>query len=133
MLEVSALVQRLVERRLLEASEILEGEVRILDASRRNRNLHLLRQRGPSYMIKHGLGAERRRTVAGEAEVYDRLAPARGALAALLPRVHAYLPDESLLVTELVAGGQSLERRHVQSRRFSHARARMLGEGVAMA
>src|SRR5215204_1320308 len=119
MLDARRAVALLADRGLLDCAEVVNGELRIIEASRRNRNLHVLRRHGPSYMIKQGLDSARRETIAHEAAVYAYLGSIRrGALVALLPRVVAYLPDECLLVTELVHEGESLERHHARVRRF---------------
>ncbi len=132
MLDAGRAIALLAGRGLLDHAEIIDGELRIVDASRRNRNLHVLRRRGPSYMIKYGADGQRRRSVAGEAAVHEHLGSMRrGALTRLLPRLVAYIPKEHVLVTELVRDGESLERHHAGRGRFSRRHARRLGESLA--
>jgi hypothetical protein len=130
-LDVHSAVALLAERGLVDRSEVVDGELQLVDASRRNRNLHVLRRRGPSYMLKQGLGLERRWTVAHEAAVYEYLGSVRcESLTRMLPRVVDYVPAECLLVLELVQDGESLESYHARRGRFSLLHARRLAEAL---
>jgi hypothetical protein len=132
-LDAQAVLTLLVERGLLERAEILDGEVRIVDASRRNRNLHVLRRRQPSYVFKQGLGIERRETVAHEAAIYDYFhAIETEPLAAVLARVAAYLPNECVLLLEFVNGAVSLERARARHGRYSTVHARRLADALSI-
>jgi hypothetical protein len=130
-LDVDAAVTLLANRGLLDRAEVIDGELRIIDASRRNHNLQVLRSCGPSYIIKQGLGTERRLTVAHEAAVHECLGSIQDeVLAALLPRVVTYAPAECLLILELVRDGESLESYHFRHRTFSVPQARRLAKAL---
>jgi aminoglycoside phosphotransferase (APT) family kinase protein len=131
-LDPRAAVALMLERGLVDRSEVADGELRVIPASRRNHNFHVLRTQGPSYILKQGVGRERRMTVAHEAAVYEFLASLeRPGLRALLPRVIAYAPADCVLLLELVSAGESFERRTARRRRFSPAHARRLAQALA--
>jgi aminoglycoside phosphotransferase (APT) family kinase protein len=130
-LDAPGVVSLLVKRGLLDSSEILEGELRLVDASRRNRNFHVLRKRRPSYLVKQGLGRERRQTVEHEAAIYDYLRAIDGEeMGTISPHVSAYLPAQAVLVVESVEGAESLESLHVRRPRFPIAHARRLAHAL---
>jgi aminoglycoside phosphotransferase (APT) family kinase protein len=117
------------ERELLDDAAIVDGDVSVVNASRRNRNYKVACRDGPSYLVKLGVGAERRATVAREAAFY---ADARsGSFAQYIPRFHAYDDERCVLVLELVRDAQSLGDYDLSRRRSSSLQARRLGEALA--
>ena len=126
------LVPALVRRGLIDERAIVDGDLRVLDASRRNLNFKLVSERGPSYLVKQGLGAGRVGTVAHEAETYRLFEslPAFRPIAALLPRCHGFDSEECMLILELVEAPQSLSEYHERRRRFPVAFGRALGKAL---
>lgn len=135
------IVALLLDRKLIEARHLLEHPFRIIDRSRRNQNLELICATGPSYFVKLGVGTERRRTVAHEADLYRLLgamtasfAPRVGSNATLqrfLPRCHGFDAERVALIVELEPGAQSVAERLVSVGRFSKSLAREVGMALA--
>jgi hypothetical protein len=132
MLNREELVPLLLERRLLEPRDVVCGRLAVVDASRRNRNFKVVREDGSGYVIKQGLGAERRRTIAHEADVYGLLesCPPAPALRAALSRCYGFDAAAALLILELHADAQSLLDWYDARTRFPRALAAALGEAL---
>lgn len=102
----------LLERGLLDRDSIVDGDLRVADLSRRNRNFKVLRRRGPSYFVKqardtHGdtdASLRREATCYELAAKVESLAPLR----ALLPTYHGYDEERHLLVLGLEEGERSV-------------------------
>jgi aminoglycoside phosphotransferase (APT) family kinase protein len=107
-LTVDTVVPYLLERGLVGAADIVEGDLEIVDVGRRNENLKVIRKRGMSYMLKQpGTGEPATdATIRCEAALYGYLEVARSAapLQAFLPRFCGWDEDRCLLVLELVEG-----------------------------
>lgn len=100
-------VPYLVRSRLLDAKDVVRGEIRVTDSSSRNSNLSVHCTTRPGYFIKHeppgGISS-----LKFEAGLYRR-AETDGAYARLrpfLPRVHLFDPDARILVLELRASAR---------------------------
>jgi Phosphotransferase enzyme family len=135
MLTQDEITPYLLERKLVSAESIVEGDLAVVDASRRNRNFKVLSERGPSYLLKQGLGPEGRATVAHEAAVYDLLSRAEDDSGGLnngyLPRCYAYDTKEHVLVLELLRDAQDLGEYHTRRGRFSVRVAAAMGDALA--
>lgn len=96
----------LLSRGLIDAAEIVEGGLRIVDASRRNLNLRVLRPGGRGYLIKQAdpMRRESAATLSREGAFYRfcRDAPRAAPLRALLPCVAAAGGEDGTLVLELL-------------------------------
>jgi Ser/Thr protein kinase RdoA (MazF antagonist) len=107
-LTVDTVVPYLVERNLVSVAAIVEGDLEVIDAGRRNQNLKIVRRRGPSYLIKQPGEGERatEATIRCEASFYNhcQLDPAAADVRGLLPRLHGWDEGRNLLVLELVDG-----------------------------
>jgi aminoglycoside phosphotransferase (APT) family kinase protein len=128
-----AVVRYLLDQRLLDAEDVVDGGLVVVDASRRNCNFKVLRSRPPSYLVKRGVGADGLATVAREAAVYALLAdgPADPAPGHNLPRWFGYDAGTGTLVLELVRGTHDLHEHHGRVARFSKALARAVGRALA--
>jgi Ser/Thr protein kinase RdoA (MazF antagonist) len=107
-LTVDTAVPYLIERNLVSAAAIVEGDLEVIDAGRRNQNLKIVRRRGPSYLIKQPGEGERatEATIRCEASFYNhcQLDPNASDVRSLLPCLHGWDEERSLLVLELVDG-----------------------------
>src|SRR4051812_21519779 len=108
MLTEREVVDYLLDRGLLSTETVVDGDLAIYDATRRNRNFRIVSVHGPSYLVKQGFGAEGRATVANEAGVYQALAAGGARVARYVPAFHGYEPEHGLLVLELIERGRSL-------------------------
>lgn len=101
----------LIERGLLEPEAIVDGDLTVADASRRNRNLKVLRRRGPSYFVKQPAtpDAQAVATLQREAVCFELAArhPGWDVLRELVPGYFGYDEHRHLLVLGLVEGGRS--------------------------
>ena len=107
-LTVDTLVPYLIEQGLVSVDAIVEGDLEVVDAGRRNQNLKVIRRHGPSYLIKQPGEGERGTltTLRVEAAFYRHchLDPGVEDMRALLPRLHDCDPDRGTLTIELIDG-----------------------------
>jgi Ser/Thr protein kinase RdoA (MazF antagonist) len=109
----------LVDRKLVSVASIVDGDLTIVDSARRNRNLKVISENGPSYLLKQPELSEdgSERTVRAEADFYElcqtdeRLV----AMRALLPRLVTYLAQDGVLVFELIKDGSTLWQHYTGS------------------
>jgi aminoglycoside phosphotransferase (APT) family kinase protein len=100
----AAIVGDLIGLGLVDVSAIVSNGISFIDASRRNCNLRLeYNNGGGGYFIKIGTDPSKRLALAHEARTYQLL---RGVLsascAASLPQVHAFDPERSMLVLQML-------------------------------
>lgn len=131
MLEQHEVTDDLLARGLVGRRSIVDGTLRIADATSRNRNFRVSGGPGESLLLKQGIAADSDESLANEAALYQRLAAAGGALAAAVPHIHAYDEPRGLLVLEWIAGGGDLYRHHARRGRCSAPLARALGRVLA--
>ncbi len=135
----SALTQRqiaqyLVQRSLVDEASIVAGNLRIVDASRRNCNYLVFSNRNPCYLIKQGMSPDRIASVAHEAGIYDlwqhhAQVPKRE-LQRYLPRFYGYDPNEQILILQLLPGAEDLRQHHIRTGRFSATLASLTGDAL---
>src|SRR5438477_559487 len=121
----------LLKRGLVGAQSLVEGDLSVVDASRRNTNFKVVRERGVSYLLKQGIGPERAMTVDNEAAVYRLLHSVKGTarFRRYLPEVYLYSPEEHILTLELLTGARHLGEYHRRGR-FSTRIAGAVGEAL---
>jgi hypothetical protein len=117
---------------LLDTASVVDGDVRLHGASRRNVNFRLVRRQGPSLMLK----SARRgvfNSVGREARVYQTLAAAgRGARPPrFLPRMYAYDAEHRLLALELFRDAEDMREYHRRRGRFPTGIAASMGRTLA--
>jgi len=131
-LSKSNVVHYLVEQCLIPFDSVVDGDLMVADAARRNRNFKVIRRKGQGYFVKQ-IQTWDAQTVAAlgtEAACYRlaRSAPDCAALARLVPRDFLYDSQRHVLVTELLAGGETLSDHHRRLNAFPLEPARLLGE-----
>jgi aminoglycoside phosphotransferase (APT) family kinase protein len=131
MLEQHEVAAYLLERGLVSRRSIVSGQLRIVDASRRNRNFRVSGGPGESYLLKQGIAADSAETLANEVALYRRLAASAAPIASCIPRLHGYDAGRGVLILEWIAGGQDLYRYHAARDRCSLALASALGRVLA--
>jgi hypothetical protein len=105
MLSLEDSVQYLLDRNLVTVQTIIEGDLSITSAARRNRNLRVARRDGPGYLIKQPddptLGGAY--TLRHETDFYAfcQQEPAAAAMQTLLPRMLYCDNEQTLLAIEL--------------------------------
>ena len=106
------LVPYLMDRNVLAASELLDDDVTIVEAGRRNRNFKLFRRDGTGFFVKQiPLAAtETMQSVQREATLYALAddSSVNANLRALMPRIRHYDRQRHVLAVDLVPNSQSL-------------------------
>jgi hypothetical protein len=121
-----------MERGLLARGQVVRGELRVVDYSRRNRNFAVLAGAGPSYLLKQATSAETAATLTRELDAYRSFeANAKPALASRLPRCLDYDPEREVLMLELLSNARTLREHHSLTGRFSKALGRTIGATLA--
>ena len=130
---IGSLLGRLVERGLLDERDLVEGDVRVVDASRRNRNLRVTTTLGKRYFVKQALGAERSLSIGREAAFLRLTAapPLDARLGAYLPAVRDWDAAHGTLVFDLVPESSSLAEHHRRLRRWPASLAGQAGAALA--
>jgi aminoglycoside phosphotransferase (APT) family kinase protein len=127
----SNVVHYLLDQGLFSVDSVVDGDLIVADATRRNRNFKVIRRTQQGYFVKQiqmwdpptvaALGAE--------ATCY-RLAremPEFATLAELVPRDFLYDTQRHVLVTELLADGETLTEHHQRLNAFPPETARLVG------
>jgi hypothetical protein len=113
-LDVDNGVPYLIERGYLDAAAVVEGDVTVVSASRRNRNLRVTRRDGSGYLLKQaddassGASDTLRTEAAFYALCWSDEHPEARAMRACIPRLVGRESDDDLLIIELVRGAGSL-------------------------
>src|SRR5258708_1697930 len=111
-----SLLHYLLDRSFVSRESLVNGNLRLLDVSRRNLDFKVIRKNGPSYFVKQikswtpGPIA----TIEREANFHWLLLndPNFQPLAPLAPKCHSYDPDQHILIHELLTGGEDLSEYH---------------------
>jgi thiamine kinase-like enzyme len=122
-----SVVPYLVDRGLLDARAIVDGDVVVFDLSRRNVGFRVTTTIGQHFFVKQGIGDERAESVAREAEF---LTHAAGPLDEHLPSVRDWNERQRILVLHLVPGARSLAEHHRRIGRAAVDAARQVGHAL---
>jgi len=128
-LEPPDVVRLLLDRGLVDARHLVNGDLTVLDCSRRNRNFKVLSGPEHGYVVKQGLTDEKRATVRHEAAIYGLLRAAPK-VAHLVPRLRVTGRD-AVIVVEMTRGSQNLREYHERSGGVPRSIAASLGSAVA--
>ena len=133
MLTQRAVVPYLLRRGLISEQAVVEGDLAVVDASRRNRNFKIISDRATCYFLKQGVGADGIETVGHEATVYRRFQSSteRIAFNCYLPRFFDYDTKDQVLIIEFLHGARNLREYHDRRRRFSPAVGAVIGTALA--
>jgi hypothetical protein len=131
MLAQSEVARFLLQRELISAISIVDGSFRVEEVSRRNRNFKVSTGTESSFLLKQGLGANGRATVAHEADVYQNFAAANLSLCDYLPRYSGFDADQGVLILELLPDAQDFRDHHSRRKRFSVRMAAELGTALS--
>ncbi|MEP6600704.1 MAG: phosphotransferase [Nitrospirota bacterium] len=134
MLTQADIVPYLLHRKLVSVESVVEGDLTVINASRRNHNFGILREHNQSYLLKQGIDPERNETIANEAGVYQFLHSDKGrnGLNRYLPRYCGYDAAEHVLVLEFLSDAQDLGEYHARHRRFSTRIAASMGDALSL-
>jgi hypothetical protein len=129
-------VHYLMERGLLDPSSVVDGDIMILEAPRRNRNFKVIRRKQPGFFLKQVKKWDQASmaTLQVEAHCYQLAAshPDFAALGGIMPRFYAYDASRSILVTELVSDSESVSEHQLRSGAFPVEIGARLGEAFGL-
>jgi Ser/Thr protein kinase RdoA (MazF antagonist) len=128
MLEQSAIAHYLLSLGLVKPQEVVDGDLTILDVSRRNCVYLATTRAGPAYVVKQGTSRSAV-TLSHEAEVLRGLAGV-AELACFVPTVVHHEPDAARLVLRTPTGARDWSDHHGDGR-FPRVPARLLGHALA--
>lgn len=102
----------LLDRGFLTTESIMNDGLKIIDVSRKNRNIKVIRNHNQSYLLKQPNTAshESRKTIQREASIYTLAQEDSDfkSFSAIVPRILKFDPRLDLLITEFVTNGKSL-------------------------
>lgn len=132
MLDVDNAATTLRDWGLIADEDIVRGDLRLVDAGRRNRNFRVIRRDRPSYLVKQPVERDAFVTLGCEAAFYSFCAeePAAAPARALVPRLAAYRREECVLALGLLEGVQPFGERLVAA---GVEAAEALGRGLGRA
>ena len=124
----------LLDKGLITAESVVDGDLMIVEITRRNRNFKVIRQQHQSFFLKQIQNWEPLAitTLQREATCYQlaqreaELAP----LAALMPRYYLYDSSRHILVTELLPEGENLSEHQRRIGKFPVVIAEKLGKAL---
>lgn len=130
-LSTANLAHYLIDRGLVPVSGVVDGDLVVVEVSRRNRNFKVLRSEGPGCFVKQAQDWQPYsvETLHREARCHRLAAedPDFAALADLLPRLLHYDAPRCVLVTELLPEAETLAEYHARHGRFPLEMAERLG------
>lgn len=101
----------LIARGSLDTKSIIEGDLKIVDASRRNRNLHIIRKNDVSLLIKQPSSTDINNTVTVKKEALLYLLmqtdPDFASLKEIAPRILDFDETRNILITEFIPNAES--------------------------
>lgn len=123
----------LLRRQYILAASVVDGDLTVVDISRRNHNFKVLSVQGPCYLLKQAGGPDGTATVAHEAAVYKLLQsiPESNKLQHYLPRCYGYDPQEYLLILEFLHGAEDFREYQTRRGSFSTSLATQLGKALS--
>ena len=134
LLNSDTLVHYLLHRGFLEADSVVDGDLMVVQAPRRNRNFKLYQQKHPGIFVKQvqQWDAQAIATVQREGGCYSlaQSLPELSSLSRLLPGFRAYDPVRHVLVLDLLSGHETLAEHHQRLGRFPVEIAEALAEAL---
>jgi hypothetical protein len=137
MLDVDSATPFLLGQGLVDVASIIDGDLTVTSAARRNRNLQVRVRGGRGYLVKQpdDPTAGGHHTLRSEAAFYAfcEQEPAVALMAAVIPRLLYYDPDQSVLAVEFYDDAAPLWQHFwsLDGQPFPVGVARALGRGLA--
>lgn len=129
MMQPREVVSRLVARGLVSTERVVEGDLTVTDASRRNKNVKVVSAHGPSYFVKYAASHASHHLLAQEATVYGLLHSDPEGIGAHVPRSYGF--GEAMVVLELLSDCEPLGAYHGRLRAFPPAVGAAMGDALA--
>ena len=122
----------LMDSGLITPDVVLEGDLMLVDASRRNTNIKAIRPEAPGLFLKQIKAMDPQSVSALQREAWvcwlAGHQPGFEALRPIIPAYHAYDQTSAVLVTEHVPGSQSLHEHYLAHGHFPDEVAEALGD-----
>jgi thiamine kinase-like enzyme len=131
MLSQHEVVPYLLSRDFIGSRCVVDGNVAVIDNSRRNRNYRIICPDG-CYLLKQAVGADRIATLSREAAIYQQLfsaSPTNG-IASHLPRFCAYDSEQQILILELIQDAETLREQQQRLGRVSAHSAKQTADAL---
>lgn len=131
LLDPGRLPAYLIGRGLLDASQVVDGDLTVIEASRRNHNVHIDAGNHTGFVLKMGASrGERPGTVLYEARVYEVLGqePWAGVLGGRIPRSFGFDRAIDRLVVERMGGEENLRDLQQRTGEIDVPLARTVGD-----
>lgn len=126
------IVYYLLEKGLVSAEQVVDGDFMVTEAPRRNRNFKVMKRDRSGLFVKQVQRWEQQSiaTVQLEAHCYRLTNEDKSfvALRDIVPRFHCYDERRAVLVTELLPGGETLAEYHFRNGGFPDEVAVQLGQ-----
>lgn len=134
MLLQSEVCRYLVDRQRLAARSLVDGDVQVTEASRRNRNFKVIADIDRCYLLKQGGGLDGRGRLAHEDAVYAffNSAPSAQSFQHHVPLSYGYDEEQDILILELLRNAQDLREFHTRRGYFPTRTAASLGHALSM-
>jgi 5-methylthioribose kinase len=132
MLTQHDVVPYLLTRGLITSRYVVDGNVAVLDNSRRNRNYRIISPDG-CYLVKQAVGSDRIETLSREAVIYQQFFSGgqKNGIASHLPRFCAYDPEQHILILELIQDAETLREQQQRLGRVSSHSAQKAADALA--
>jgi hypothetical protein len=134
LLNSDSVAHYLLQRGFMTFDSVVDGDLLVLEVTRRNRNFKIIRQRYPGLFVKQvqQWDPQAIATLQREAWCYSlaQTVPELAALAKLLPGYRSYDPQRNVLVLELLSGYESLAEYQHRLGKFPVEIAMTLGEAL---
>jgi len=134
LLNSNTVVHYAVQKGFLGVDSVVDGDLTVVEAPRRNRNFKLKQQHHSGVFVKQvqQLEPQAMATLKRESACYSmaRETPELAALTDLLPKFRGYDPVRHVLVLELLTGYETLSEYHYRLGTFPIEVAAMLAEGL---
>jgi aminoglycoside phosphotransferase (APT) family kinase protein len=132
MLNPHDVVPYLLARDLISSRCVIDGNVAVLDTSRRNRNYRIISPDG-CYLLKQAVGSDRIESLSREAAIYRHIFSAKptNRIASYLPKFCAYDLEQHVLVLDLIQDAETLREQRQRLGRASSRSAKNVGDALA--
>lgn len=108
LIDIDNVIPYLLEFKLIDTKSIVDGDLQIFDASRKNRNIRVMRKNNTSFLLKQSSQTDINSsiTLKREALLYALMQNDDdfSSLVDLAPRIYDFDEDKNILITEFVKG-----------------------------
>jgi hypothetical protein len=133
-LTVENIVPYLIDRNIVSAESVVDGDCTVVEITRRNRNFKVLRKSEAGYFVKQVKTYDPAAvsSLTREAQSYwlAKYDPGFRGISSLMPRLIFYDAQRQILVMELFPGAEDLAALHLRQRQFPVGVAATLGAAL---